>query len=65
MIGWIKYLWGWEWGVNVCLYAYVWRTFALSTYSLTREVKVFVVELAYNSMMLQASPIVIVDGFYL
>ena len=37
MIGWIKYLWGWEWGVNVCLYAYVWRTFALSTYSLTRE----------------------------
>ena len=27
--------------------------------------KVFIVELAYNSMMLQASPIVIVDGFYL
>ena len=29
------------------------------------KAKVFVVELAYNSVMLQASPIVIVDGFYL
>ena len=28
------------------------------------KAKVFVVELVYNSMMLQASPIVIVDGFY-
>ena len=37
MIGWIKYLWGWEWSVNVYLYWYVWRTFALSTDFLTRE----------------------------
>ena len=37
MIGWIKYLWGWEWSVYVHLYGYVWRTFALSTDSLTRE----------------------------
>ena len=29
------------------------------------KAKVFVAESAYNSMMLQASPIVIVDGFYL
>ena len=37
MIGWIKYLWGWEWSVYVHLYGYVWRTFALSMDSLTRE----------------------------
>ena len=37
MIGWIKYLWGWEWSVYVHLYGYGWRTFALSTDSLTRE----------------------------
>ena len=37
MIGWIKYLWGWEWSVYVHLYGYMWRTFALSTDSLTRE----------------------------
>ena len=37
MIGWIKYLWGWEWSVFVHLYGCVWRTFALSTDSLTRE----------------------------
>ena len=37
MIGWIKYLWGWEWSVYVHLYGYVWKTFALSTDSLTRE----------------------------
>ena len=50
IIGWIKYLWGWEWSVYVHLYGYGWRTFALSTDSL--------VDLAY-------SPLVIVDGFYL
>ena len=32
---------------------------------LSGKAKIFVVELAYNSVMLQASPIVIVDGFYL
>ena len=37
MIGWNKYLWGWEWSVYVHLCGYVWRTFALSTDSLTRE----------------------------
>ena len=37
MIGWIKYLWGWEWSAYVHLYGYVWRTFALSTDSLTGE----------------------------
>ena len=37
MIGWVKYLWGCEWSVYVHLYGYVWRTFALSTDSLTRE----------------------------
>ena len=31
MIGWTKYLWGWEWSVYVHLYGYGWRTFALST----------------------------------
>ena len=35
IIGWIEYLWGWEWSVYVHLYGYVWRTFALSTDSLT------------------------------
>ena len=35
MIGWIKYLWGWEWSVHLHLYGYGWRTFALSTDSLT------------------------------
>ena len=61
MIGCIKYPWGWEWSVYVHLYGYVWRTIALSKVLLPGKGKVFVVELAYNSMML----IVIVDGFYL
>ena len=37
MIGWIKYLWVWEWSVYVHLYGYEWRTSALSTDCLTRE----------------------------
>ena len=38
MIGWIKYLWGVRVECTyVHLYGYVWRTFALSTDSLTRE----------------------------
>ena len=57
MIGWIKFLWGWEWSVYVHLYGYVWRTFALSYQG--RQGFRCRVSVQFNS------PIVIGDGFYL
>ena len=37
MIGWIKYLWGWEWSVYVHLYGYGWRTFVSSRVSVLAD----------------------------
>ena len=53
-------------GIGVYIFTFIGMCGELLLYQrilLPGKAKVFVVELAYNSMMLQASPIVIVDGF--